>query len=299
MNVPSVCAVIVTYNRKELLKECIDALIGQKYKLSKIIIINNCSNDGTSEMLEDMKSKYEILYVINMEKNIGGAGGFYEGIKAAYDSKQDYIWLMDDDTIPDEEALQYLVDAGDLDEIKNWGFLCSNVVWKDNTGCLMNIPALDYYWNNFLDKGLIKLKGTSFVSVLFKRDIIKSIGFPIKEFFIWGDDAEYTHRVTKSYEAYLVEDSKVIHKMGQNTGISIFHEDKNRIDRYFYDYRNRLYIAKKRGTKEVLKYFYLFTKNILLLTFTKNNYRFNKIKVIFKGMFNGIFFNPRIEYPEK
>lgn len=161
----------------------------------------------------------------------------------------------------------------------------------------MNIPALDYYWNKYLEKGIIKLKGTSFVSVLFKRDVIKNIGFPLKEFFIWGDDAEYTHRVTENYDAYLVEDSIVVHKMGQNTGISILEEEKNRIDRYFYDYRNRFYISKKRGAKEVIKYFYLFLKTFLLILFTKNNYKYKKVKVIFKGMFKGIFFNPSIEYP--
>lgn len=297
MDKPKVCAVVVTYNRKELLKECIDALINQKFSLSKIIVVNNCSNDGTDKVLEDLKNKYKKIQVINMDKNVGGAGGFYEGIKAAYNSKEDYIWLMDDDTIAHENALQSLVDAGNLDIIKNWGFLCSNVVWKDNTGCLMNIPALDYYWNKYLEKGIIKLKGTSFVSVLFKRDVIKNIGFPLKEFFIWGDDAEYTHRVTENYDAYLVEDSIVVHKMGQNTGISILEEEKNRIDRYFYDYRNRFYISKKRGAKEVIKYFYLFLKTFLLILFTKNNYKYKKVKVIFKGMFKGIFFNPSIEYP--
>ena len=71
--------VIVTYNRLELLKECITACINQKEEFQKILIINNASTDGTKEYLENLQ--YSNLEIINSNKNLGGSGGFWLGIK--------------------------------------------------------------------------------------------------------------------------------------------------------------------------------------------------------------------------
>ena len=76
-----IAAIIVTFNRKDLLVECIDNLKKQTIKLSEIIVVNNNSNDGTKEILTTIKG----ITVINLEKNIGGAGGFNIGLRYAYE----------------------------------------------------------------------------------------------------------------------------------------------------------------------------------------------------------------------
>ena len=86
-----ICAVVVTYNRLELLKLTIEKLLGQNRKLDEVIIINNASTDGTKEFLESLGDK--ITYV-SLEKNLGGAGGFSEGIRKAYENGHDYFWIM-------------------------------------------------------------------------------------------------------------------------------------------------------------------------------------------------------------
>src|SRR5690554_1438069 len=105
-----VCAVVVTYNRIELLKECIEALLNQSVTLNKLIVIDNNSSDGTKEYLGEIaNTNKELFEIILLPINLGGAGGFYEGIKAACEYKPDWIWIMDDDTEPEKNCLLKLM----------------------------------------------------------------------------------------------------------------------------------------------------------------------------------------------
>ena len=80
-----IAAVVVTYNRKELLKECLDALLRQTYSVDSIILIDNASNDGTPEFLKEngYLDNPKIDYV-RLPENTGSAGGFYDGVKRGY-----------------------------------------------------------------------------------------------------------------------------------------------------------------------------------------------------------------------
>ena len=120
--------VIVTYNRLSLLKECISALKNQTYKINKIYIINNNSTDGTSDYLQELIADSQFV-IINLPQNIGGAGGFSEGIKRVVLDGCDWAWIMDDDTIPMNNALEELVKGTTV--AKNVGYVCSRVVWTD------------------------------------------------------------------------------------------------------------------------------------------------------------------------
>ncbi|WP_160674484.1 MULTISPECIES: glycosyltransferase family 2 protein [Clostridium] len=294
----STCVVVVTYNRKELLKENISALVNQTCSIDKILVVNNCSTDGTDKLLNDLSKKYNNLEAYNMEKNIGGAGGFNQGLKIAYASNCDYIWIMDDDTIPEPDALENLLGKVSLNELENWSFLCSNVVWKDNKACLMNIPEVTHDWNYMLKFGLTKLKSTSFVSLLIKRQDIEKVGYPISQFFIWGDDVEYTKRLATLAPGYLVTDSVVTHKMNQNCDVNIVSEEKSRVDRYFYEYRNKSYTSRKSGLSSYVNYLNYVIKSITKVIIRKNDSKIKKVKVILQGFIKGIFFNPKIEFPE-
>ena len=135
-----VTAVIVTYNRFELLKECIAAVKAQTYKPSFILVVNNSSTDGTTEWLNQQHD----LIVIQQPNN-GGAWGFYTGLKEGYRTNADWFWVMDDDTIPLPTALEKLVNAIELtkDEKDVFGFFASKVVWTDGNLHLMNKPGID------------------------------------------------------------------------------------------------------------------------------------------------------------
>ncbi len=104
----SVWAVVVTHNRKEKLRDCLAALAGQQRPPDHILVVDNASTDGTSTMLD---REYGGVEVLRLAKNEGGAGGFHEGMKRAHMAGAEWLWLMDDDTIPDADALEQLLAA--------------------------------------------------------------------------------------------------------------------------------------------------------------------------------------------
>ncbi|WP_195265431.1 glycosyltransferase family 2 protein [Clostridium sp. 1001275B_160808_H3] len=287
-----ICAIIVTFNRLELLRESIEALINQDYKLSKIIVVNNASTDGTNEYLLKIQKEYnELIVPIMLENNIGGAGGFYEGIKFAYKMNFDNYWIMDDDTIVRKDTLVNMLKSV---EGEKYGFVCSHVLYKDNTPCVMNIPTLNKQWSDKISKGLIKVDSASFVSLLLNNEAIEKCGLPIKEFFIWGDDLEYTLRVSKNFNCYMSVNSTVTHKMGENKGPDIVYEEGMRLERCKLEFRNKYYILKKN--KNMMIYYRYIIKSIIKILLRSENKKVIRIRILLSGFYKGVRFNPNVDY---
>lgn len=244
--------VVVTYNRLSLLKECLSALENQTYPIQRIVIVDNCSTDGTSEFLDSLTDTRYLI--IHSKENIGGAGGFSLGLKSAVLEGCDYTWLMDDDTIPSSTALEELVKVTLLDE--NVGFVCSQVNWTDGKPHAMNKACL-IYKNGVQSKvehnGVLGIHCNlaSFVSVLVNTKAVYQLGLPIKEFFIWCDDLEYTLRIANSYPCFYAPNSIVCHKTATNYSPSIDKAPANMAWRFYYSIRNSCYIKRKQVNRIV------------------------------------------------
>lgn len=287
-----IVSVVVTYNRLPLLKKCIESLLNQSVELSKIIIVDNFSTDGTKEYLKNVYDKNEKVIYIRLDKNLGGAGGFSEGIKNAVELECDYLWLMDDDTIPKVDSLERLLD-GDKVLKGKWGFLSSNVRWINESPAKMNQLSTKKFWSEYVADGLIAVETGTFVSLLIKKCDVLSIGLPLSEFFIWGDDTEYTVRLSKINTGYFVSNSVVIHETKNNVNVNIINErDPNRIGRYFYSFRNSYYNARVRNEK--LHYFMKSVITSLNILKSKDDIKWKKINVLYRGLFAGFFFKPKV-----
>jgi len=321
-----IAAVVVTYNREKLLLECLEALKNQSEELDAVYIVDNKSDKNTPELLlnegwidefpdlsfnenkiQRKKINYsqsgtflEIVY-IRKKENDGGAGGFYEGIKRAYEGGYELIWIMDDDVVPRPDALQELIFASG--NVKKFGFLCSRVV--GNNGISMNIPEIDYkkgenyypVWDELLDHGLVRVKSATFVSVLFPCEIIKQSGYPIREMFIWGDDAEYTLRISEKYPCYLVGRSVVCHKREISKPPSIkVEKNKSRVKMQKYYFRNSIFNNRKHTSKFQLIVFLM--ESCYKFFFLLLHLRLYAAYIVIKGIVSGIFFNPEIHFPD-
>lgn len=292
-----VSAVVVTYNRLPLLKECIAALL-QQPDLSHIIVVDNNSTKDTQDYLSNLGNEIEYL---RLEKNIGGAGGFYTGVKYfAEHTLDDYVWVMDDDTIPEADALHKLLVAAI--ELPDAGFFASNPKWIDGSPAIMNVPVVAHpMWTEKMDRkhAFVAINRASFVSIMINRLAILKVGLPLKQFFIWGDDTEYTERIKREFSAYFVPNSIVIHKMKKNQDVDILRDSPDRVGRYYYAYRNRLYNARQRSRKEVIRYWVQFIITFSKVLFKPNKGRLKKLCVMLQGMWSGLWFRPKVEFVQK
>jgi GT2 family glycosyltransferase len=288
-------AVVVTYNRKELLRKCITQLLAQESERCDVLIVNNASDDGTEEMIKNDFLTPEIIYY-NTGANLGGAGGFEYGVEKAVSWGYEYIWLMDDDTLPEKNSLKKLFEV-DKELNGNWGFLSSLAYWTDGSICRMNIQkktifrhvGMKEYSRNFSP-----IVMCSFVSLLVKASVVKEVGLPIGEYFIWTDDYEFTGRISRKHPCYMVPESKVVHAMKTHTRVNIAIDSSDRVDRYRYIYRNDVHCYRQYGLKGWL---YIILKDlytVLNILINADN-KIEKIKILFAGLNEGMSFHPVVK----
>jgi len=193
-----IAAVIVTYNRLECLKRCFAALHSQSRLPDEIIIVNNGSTDGTGQWLSEQSG----LTVIT-QKNLGGAGGFRTGFQNAFERGYDWVWSMDDDGVPTADCLKRLLEFPD-----------ANVTFRSPLVLAIETPDLLAFEllpegskANLTSKsqaqdaaigGLLPGIASPFNGTLISRKIFESIGFPIAELYIWGDEVEFQCRARKA-----------------------------------------------------------------------------------------------------
>lgn len=295
-----IIAVIVTYNRLTLLKKCLGEVASQSRKPDEIIVINNGSTDETEKWLS---TQNVITYT---QENNGGAGGFSAGIDYAYRHRANWIWLMDDDTIPQNDSLEKLVTA--LEKLAHKkgqvGFLSSLVHWTDGNVHEMNRTYL-LKDKKKLDKfpfaaeiAMPLVQWGTFVSMLLSAKAVEKVGLPIKDFFIWCDDAEYSKRIIGSgMPGFLVEDSVVVHETPTNHQSNVLKDPQTAIWKYNYGLRNELY--SKRMHQGELQFWITWTHRMfvmpLRILINRKNNRWPFIKVVWKTSLNALSFRPKIE----
>ncbi|HEX8357595.1 MAG TPA: glycosyltransferase family 2 protein, partial [Segetibacter sp.] len=172
-----------------LLKECIPSLRTQTYKADAIIVINNDSTDGTAEWLKEQTD----LQVIHQE-NIGGAGGFYRGIKEAYEQGFDWIWVMDDDVEPQHDCLEnllaYKAISGCIHPTRKYSdgkLVDGELIWDLSRDSIMFLENTSYKNG----KEFYTSNNACFEGMLISRTVVDKIGYPDKRFFFVYDDLIY------------------------------------------------------------------------------------------------------------
>ena len=276
-NSPKVAANIVTMNRKDLLKQCLSALTKQKYHLSAITVLNNGSTDNTDQMLleegyitqlpeenhedpwtekkelKDAQGRSIRFKYIGSSKNLGSGGGRHETLKNDYEEGYHWFWIVDDDTLVQPDSLEKLMEKIPYIENEKIGFLGSKCLWKDGTILKMNLPIIETFlhgkpFNLYEDKNVLIVKECSFVSFLTNRETIEKIGYPIKSFKIWGDDLEYSNRITSAgMLGFYVSDSIVNHYMKDTSDINVFTDGPHNLWKYPHGISNNLYVIRRKS----------------------------------------------------
>lgn len=215
----TVAAVVVTFNRIELLKKVIAGLRNQTRKLDAIIVVNNSSTDGTLEWLEQQND----IFVVT-QPNVGSSGGQYTGAKTAYQQGYEWIWQMDDDVVCEPDCLSNLL------RYSTQNFVCSPLRHAFEGGICFNCDTMkinmsnpfksiwvssfnqDVYDKN-IDNHIIEAEGITLEGPMFHRTIIDRVGLVDKNFFIFADDTEYCIRLKDAGIKTGILKSAIINRM--------------------------------------------------------------------------------------
>lgn len=294
MSAGRVTAVVVTWNRRALLMECLERLFAQTWRDMDVLVVDNASTDGTGEALAPLIEAGRIAYV-NPGENLGGAGGFQLGIRRAVEAGCGFIWVMDDDAMPEPAALEELMRAGE--KIGEFGWLSGKVLWTDGSLCRMNVQR-DLKMGNLTDftGERIPSGAATFVSLLIPAKVVREVGLPIKEFFIWADDLEYTRRISRKYPCYVIPASVTVHKCATNNGGNISTDEEARIARYRLAYRNEVYIYRREGARGAMRLMLRTPLHIWRVLTRSKSKKAERIRTILGGTLDGLSFRPEIEY---
>ena len=292
-----ICAVVVTFNRKELLLRTLNGLDQQTLLVHTIVVIDNASTDGTNELLQ--KSGYldkpNLLYR-RLATNTGGAGGFYEGTKIAHQSGVDWLWLMDDDGYPPESCLEELLKY--QDQFDFYGPLVLSDHDKISLSFPITLPTMKKIIRNKkqLDNLSLNNKILSdvlipFNGVMLRSSLVSHIGYPLAKFFIWGDDIEYTKRAKESgARIATITDIEFYHPTAPSLGTPMFFGKMQFNDT---DSKIKLYCLCRNNTANLKKYHgnlhaLLFgIKTIWFYSFTRSSLK--KLKFSLYGLYAGWF----------
>lgn len=250
----TVAVVIVTHNRADLLAGMLDGLAAQARRPDAVIVVDNASTDHTGEVLA---ARADLPLHVITQDNLGGAGGFHRGVRAAYDAGWDRVWLMDDDVVPAPDCLATLM-AVDED--------CLVAVREDREGALVEKAAIEFDLRNplairpkrstvdsvYADRAsmpeLVEVHNVAFEGFMARRSVVEEIGFPDPAFFIFYDDAEYAVRARHAGRRILaVRDAVLVRQLDFNQQHDLSGW------KGFYMYRNLFVVHLRHGENPLVR----------------------------------------------
>jgi GT2 family glycosyltransferase len=279
-----VAAVLVTFNRLELLKKVLNSLRIQTKKIDKIIIINNGSTDGTAEWLSE-QNDIEVI----TQSNSGSSGGQARGFRAAYEEGFEWIWEMDDDVVPRPDCLEVLYanrkESQVLSPIRNAAE--GGVFFTDTLEFNLTNPFKGF-WKKVnsekeLSKEYIPAVGITFEGAFFHRSLIEAIGYPELNIFIYGDDSEYFIRADKAGFSVGIQTKAISDRLLPYNIEQQLHSPK-----LYFIIRNQILIDRLHGNWGVKN----FRPVIYLLKWLIRSRSFADVKNSFKAFKDGWSYKP-------
>lgn len=247
MSLTKYAIVIVTYNRKQLLQECVEKAYGQTIPAQSIIIVDNASTDGTRIYLKELAGESTIYDIISLPQNIGGAGGFSKGIERAVQKDVESVLLIDDDAMLEKDYMERLLKA--RKEYQNYQAFAGTVKVNDtiDTFHRRDVSRPGLFFRNCEEEKYrqphFECEIASFCGMLIDIALIRKIGLPHTEYFIWHDDTEYSLRIKEHSKFLVITDAILNHKTKPANKIG-----KRRYDwREYYAVRNRILMVREHG----------------------------------------------------
>ena len=248
----SVYVILVNFNNSKMTKDCIESIKKSSYKNYSIVVVDNASCDDSYDSLSLLFGNSENIYILRAVENNGFSAGNNIGINFALNRGADYIMLLNNDTVIDENMIQLLHSKATEKTVttpKMYYYSRPNVIWYAG-------GELEYKYGGARHLGLDKedsetfslVKSCTFVTgccVMIHRNILEKVGLLDETYFMYGEDVDYSIRLQEEgIEILFVPTAKLWHKVG-GSGTSKIN--------IYYDTRNKLYIMDKYGFPKISK----------------------------------------------
>lgn len=240
-NEPKVFIIILNYNSFEDTKECLMSLNNADYRNKEIVIVDNCSTDGSYEKILSEFKQYKI---IKSSDNLGYACGNNLGIKYALNNGADYVCLLNNDVVVEADFLSKVVDVLESEQEIGIAGPCICKYTQPNViqamGANINLytgltqgryKGLKYSdipkENVFVDY----LGGACFVC---RREVFEKIGLIPENYFLFFEETEFCLNASRSgFKLLCVYESRVYHKgsstISKYSGLSYYFLNRNRV----------------------------------------------------------------------
>lgn len=242
-----VTAVVVTFDRDDLLRRCLEHVNSQSHSLSHVVVVDNAVSNATSKIVKE----FDFIYAKGSPA-LGGAGGYELGMKLALDLGSNFVWLLDDDGYPDWDCLEIQIQASVKNSLSVSSPLCVDVLNNSQTSNpyilgLKKVTRADRVSSVQIRSGAIQL----FNGALLDRFAIEKIGYPNRDLFIRGDELDYYYRIKRAnLSNALVTRARYFHPSSASEypnsrtsllGVIIPTDEKKK----YYQFRNQGYLVRR------------------------------------------------------
>lgn len=242
-----IVAITVTFNDYVYLEKSLNALRAQSIPIDKIVVVDNASNEGNRQKLKcQADEQVEILW---LDENRGGAGGFEEGMRYAQEKYDpDWYWLMDADAYPREDCAERLLeqknycdDIGILAPLIYGIDLREYQLYHHKRESRFLYRDLQMYHTYEEVPKISMIEADAFVGPMVAKRAVKDVGIADGRLFIYGDDVEYTYRVSREYKMLLIRDAVMNHRDQPVNG----EQKPENWWKDYYTFRNRVLFIRK------------------------------------------------------
>lgn len=266
-----VTAILVTYNRSDVVSKAIDCVQKQKYAVTNIVIVDNASTDNTLQVLSERRNSDSRITILSRRDNGGYAAGLDAGMRWALSSTNtEYFWMMDDDSFLEPETLELLLDTMDDDTFDMLGL----------TGFVMKLGSKKAVE---MDESVQPADYILIDSALVTREVVRQVGFPNPDFFMMCEDYEYCLRIRKA--GYAIGVVRNDHVDRQHLGSQRFSKDT--LWRGYYHARNHMLILRDYFSWALMLHYFIVQMKYLSGAVQAPD-RWMRIKLRLTGIYHGI-----------
>lgn len=222
MSKPLASIIILNYNGKKYLRDCLEAVLNQNYQNKEIILVDNGSGDGSVEFIRE---NFPVVKLIANKRNLGFAQGNNQGLALA---GGEYIIALNNDTVVDQNWLSGLI--ADVQKDQRIGLVASKIFSAANP------KEIDSAGVNVCLDGMARGRGRleldtgqyekieeillpSACAALYRREMLEEVGFFDEDFFAYCEDTDLGLRARLAgWRAVLAPKAKVWHRYSATSG---------------------------------------------------------------------------------